>query len=513
MASETPTTMEPAPRERPTLEYLRGKRDDPNDEEYKAILRAKWSCHVIRSKIRILLARRILSEANLITRMGTTRRAYDDFMALTEPTDGADNPTYAGGLHYFYQADKVDAEMRELRAMASESTAAQRRARLAKKAAEAEDDEPLAPKKKKAKKDPKKDAAPKVHKSSDRLNEIEAVELPEELMVFDDCDEVRDHMRRFFEAKECTQSAMAVHFKFSVGSIRKFLAMRGPRQGSGSIVYKAAYYFFEKLRILEEKPKTAKRIMMEEAMPQGYDLVRDPTYRVVAPLLVADGYTVYTIDLRGSGDSSANFASYTVEDVTADMVAFLRRLPETKVVVVANSFTAACTMLLASSPVASKLAGVVILGPFARDPPGCGPKLFKMIAPAMFPRLYGASMWTTYWKSLFQTPPADFDDYKAFLGANLNQPGRLNALVKLIQASKANAGNAMSSFNLPLVIGMGSLDPDFASPAAEAQFIYDTVQSSWKRISMYKNAKHYPQIDCAEAVRQDVLALLQEVAE
>ncbi|KDO16121.1 hypothetical protein SPRG_18341, partial [Saprolegnia parasitica CBS 223.65] len=103
MASET---TEVVPRQRPTLEYLRGKRDDPNDEEYKAMLRAKWTCHVIRLKIRILRARGTVTEATLITRMGTTRSAYADFMALTEPMDGADNPTYAGGLHYFYQAEK-----------------------------------------------------------------------------------------------------------------------------------------------------------------------------------------------------------------------------------------------------------------------------------------------------------------------------------------------------------------------------------------------------------------------
>ncbi|KDO28297.1 hypothetical protein SPRG_06347 [Saprolegnia parasitica CBS 223.65] len=131
------------------------------------------------------------------------------------------------------------------------------------------------------------------------------------------------------------------------------------------------------------------------------------SYLGIAPLLVADGCTVDTVHLRGS----VNFVYYTVKDDTVDMVAFIRHLTTTKVVVVANSFTAACTMLLTLPHAVSKLAGIVILGPFA----GVWPEA-----------------------SLLQTLRADFDDCRTFLTANVNQPGRLNALVQLIQASKAN---------------------------------------------------------------------------
>ncbi|OQS04336.1 hydrolase [Thraustotheca clavata] len=236
------------------------------------------------------------------------------------------------------------------------------------------------------------------------------------------------------------------------------------------------------------------------------------SYRCLAPLLAAAGHTIYTADLRGSGDSSVNFTSYTVEDITADMVMLLESLNESKFVVIGNSFTAACIILLQQSNVARKIQSTVILGPFVRDPPGVGPKIFAKIAPLMFPRLYGAAMWTMYWKTLFEVLPSDFEQYKQYLKATMNEPGRLRALVKMIQASKANAGNALRSYNLPLFIGMGTNDPDFSSPVDEANDIYNSVQSSTKRIVMYNATKHYPQIDSSQQLAQDILSFIQESA-
>ncbi|OQS01041.1 hydrolase [Achlya hypogyna] len=393
--------------------------------------------------------------------------------------------------------------------MREERTAKQQEARAAKRLArkkaqeEAEGNAAMGPKKAKP--------SPAKIKSAERLAEIEAVQLPEGLKVYDDCDDVRKHMQAFFLTKECTQAALADHLGFSVGSVRKYHVMKGKRQGSGSIVYKNAYYFFEKLRILEGKAKAKKRPMFEESTPEGYELARDPSYRFLAPLLTSHGHTVYLSDLRGTGNSSADFASYSVEDVVGDVVDMVQRLVEPRFVLVGNSFTAACIVLLGQSAVASKIQATVLLGPFVRDPPGVGPKVFGAIAPVMFPRLYGAGMWTAYWQGLFQTPPSDFAEYKAYLKANLHEKGRLRALVKMVQASKARAGRALASFHLPLLIGMGVNDPDFASPAAEANFIHDAVQSSMKRVSMYPDTKHYPQVDCPDAVVADILQFLRDL--
>ncbi|RHY34656.1 hypothetical protein DYB32_000769 [Aphanomyces invadans] len=114
-------------------------------------------------------------------------------------------------------------------------------------------------------------------------------------------------------------------------------------------------------------------------------------------------------------------------------------------------------------------------------------------------------MWISYWKTLFTTPSPDAAAYEAYLTSNMKDSGRLNALLRLLQASKANAGNHLETFTLPMIIGMGSTDPDFRSPEAEAQFLYNTIRSSVKKIVMYPNVKHYPQVECPSDVARDLL--------
>lgn len=53
---------------------------------------------------------------------------------------------------------------------------------------------------------------------------------------------------------------------------------------------------------------------------------RRTAYRFLAPLLVGAGCRVASADLRGSGESSVGFASYTRTDTAADLLALIRHL-------------------------------------------------------------------------------------------------------------------------------------------------------------------------------------------
>src|SRR4051794_41921139 len=50
------------------------------------------------------------------------------------------------------------------------------------------------------------------------------------------------------------------------------------------------------------------------------------SYRFLAPLLVEAGYRVARVDLRGSGESSVGWGSYTRTDTAADLLAAVRHL-------------------------------------------------------------------------------------------------------------------------------------------------------------------------------------------
>ncbi|EQC31205.1 hypothetical protein SDRG_11128 [Saprolegnia diclina VS20] len=223
--------------------------DDPDDDEYRLMLRHKWSCQAIRSKIQKFLATKIMTQTAFLKEISANSNSYQRYMKLKGQYGGSDNQTAAA---------------KEAAKLAKK--AAPKRKKTTSDETQDDDDAPLAKK--------PKSTTTKLT-GADRLAQIEAVTLPDTEFVYDDCDDVRSHLQQFFLAKECSQVALAAHFDLSVGSIRKFLAMHGKREGSGSIVYKAAYFFFEKLRILEQRPKSTKRQRMEKTMPGGFSLVRD----------------------------------------------------------------------------------------------------------------------------------------------------------------------------------------------------------------------------------------------
>src|SRR5450755_601050 len=89
-------------------------------------------------------------------------------------------------------------------------------------------------------------------------------------------------------------------------------------------------------------------------------------YRFLAPALRAAGYRVACTDLRGHGDSDTTFASYGDEDTAGDVVALIGELGG-PAVVVGNSMGAGSAVLAAAER-PDLVSGLVLVGPFVRDP-------------------------------------------------------------------------------------------------------------------------------------------------
>ncbi|KAH9122065.1 hypothetical protein LEN26_010400 [Aphanomyces euteiches] len=204
----------------------------------------------------------------------------------------------------------------------------------------------------------------------------------------------------------------------------------------------------------------------------------------------------------------ATFSSYSVEDNTSDLQVLLSTI-DGKVVLVGHNFAAACIVLVKSSNVVESM----LLGPFVRDMPGVEATILHAIAPVLLARPFGAATWMSFWASLFCTRAQDFDTYAGYLKANLKEEGRLRALTKLFRASKANAHKHLQEYKLPILIGIGSIDPNFSSPEAEAQYIHDTIGSTTteKQVILYSSVKHYPHTECPDAVAADLVHFLRQL--
>jgi pimeloyl-ACP methyl ester carboxylesterase len=153
-------------------------------------------------------------------------------------------------------------------------------------------------------------------------------------------------------------------------------------------------------------------------------------YRHLRPALVATGYRVVTMDVRGFGETTAEWDDYSARAVGKDA------LGKSGAVILGNSF-AAGSALWTTREEPSRVRGVVLLGPIVRD---------LEIAPTVmlafqvgFGGPWRHAFWTAYWHALFVTHrPTDHADYRARLLENISEEGRMDALVAMLSLSKAD---------------------------------------------------------------------------
>lgn len=225
-------------------------------------------------------------------------------------------------------------------------------------------------------------------------------------------------------------------------------------------------------------------------------------YRFLAPVLADAGCRVVTVDIRGHGETSTGWDDHSPEAVGADVLALITHLDAGPAVVYGESMAAAAAVWAAAEAPAL-VRGLVLSGPFVRQLP---PTLLTRLLPA----LTRPGLWARYYRSLTKAaPPADLDDYVAALRANLREPGRLAALKAMLRASKAACEARLPEVTQPTLVLMGTADPDFPDPAAEAALVGERTRG---RVVMVEGAGHYPQVEFPDQVAAEVLALVRETS-
>lgn len=228
-------------------------------------------------------------------------------------------------------------------------------------------------------------------------------------------------------------------------------------------------------------------------------------YRFLIPQLVDAGYRVVSMDVRGHGESSVNWPNYAVDGVGSDLVALMRALQAGPALVIGTSMTAGATVW-AAAEAPELIAGMVLIGPFVR---GESSWLSNLLYTTLFMRPWGPAAWFWYYKTLYPShKPADFGHYSAALQTNLQEPGRIEALLQMIRASKAASAARIAQVHKPTLVLMGSKDPDFKVPAAEAQWVADHLGGTY---TMIEGAGHYPHAEMPEVTGRLIASFLQAV--
>ncbi len=231
------------------------------------------------------------------------------------------------------------------------------------------------------------------------------------------------------------------------------------------------------------------------------------SYRTLAPSLVGAGYRVATMDLRGHGESDTTFDAYDGAAAGSDLIALIEHLGGGPAVVVGNSMTAGSAVMAAADK-PDLVAGLVLTGPFVRDP-SVG-RVAALSFRLLLTRPWGPRAWSAWYAKLYPgRRPDDLEAHRASIRESQREPGRWDAFIQTTRTTHAYAEARLDQVHAPVLVVMGTDDPDWGDPVAEAEWIGERLDG---RVLTVPNAGHYPHVEYPELVTPEILRFLADEA-
>jgi pimeloyl-ACP methyl ester carboxylesterase len=278
--------------------------------------------------------------------------------------------------------------------------------------------------------------------------------------------------------------------------------------------------FDGQMRRIEYADVVGGRIAFEVA-GQGPLVVLSPgmgdirsTYRFLAPLIADAGYRVAVVDLRGHGQSSTGWGSYTRADTAGDLVQVIQKLGGPAVIVGQSFSGGSATIAAATNP--DLVSSVVEIDPFTRPPTISVGALLRnahhrraVVHLGLLLLTGRIKTWLKYLDVAYPgRKPDDWDGWLTALEANLREPGRMKAARKMGGAKATDAAAQLANVRCPVLVVMGRNDPDWPDPEAEAAAIMALLPAGLGQYQMIENAGHYPHAQYPQQVADAILPFL-----
>ena len=239
-------------------------------------------------------------------------------------------------------------------------------------------------------------------------------------------------------------------------------------------------------------------------------------YRFLAPALVDAGYRVAAVDLRGAGESSTGWPSYSRTDIAGDLLALVEHLGGPAVLVGHSIAGGAVTIAAAKAP--ELVTAVVELAPFTRKQSfslgDLRSSAYRRGATHLMGTLLGSSKaWARYLDVAYPVSgsgarPGDHDARLAEIRAMLAEPGRMKALQAMFKSAPTDADAQLARVTRPVLVVQGDADPDWADPRAEGEAIVAALPAGRGRLEVVHGSGHYPHVQHPAEVLALVLPFL-----
>ncbi|NUU17045.1 alpha/beta hydrolase [Cellulomonas humilata] len=242
----------------------------------------------------------------------------------------------------------------------------------------------------------------------------------------------------------------------------------------------------------------------------GMGDLRSTWRELVGPLADA-GHRVAVLDLRGHGDSDTTFSTHGDVVTGQDTLALVEHLGGPAVLVGNSMGAGAVAWVAAERP--DLVAGLVLTGPFLRDRPMPAIAVATMhgLERLLFSRPWGAAVWASYYRGYLNRgiKAPWLDEHVADVRAAMTDPAHLRSFRHLsVQLTHAPVEARVAEIVAPAVAFVGAIDPDFADPAAEADWLRSVLDGE---VVVIPDVAHYPQIQAPEVVVPRTLAFLADL--
>lgn len=236
-------------------------------------------------------------------------------------------------------------------------------------------------------------------------------------------------------------------------------------------------------------------------------------YDALSPRLVEAGYTVVVADLPGHGDSPVPDeppSRAALGASVANLLDDLRGDPAHPVHVIGCSLGASAAAV-AAALAPERIASLTLIGPFLRDqPPSLVSWLQRRTLSLALRGPWGPPVWTAFRASLFpSSKPPGLTDQQRRIRENLREPGRMSVVRSMALSSCAEVESVLGSISAPTLVVMGTADPDFPDPTAEARWAAEEMGGS---VHLVDGAGHYPHLEVPEATATAISTFLRDHA-
>lgn len=234
-------------------------------------------------------------------------------------------------------------------------------------------------------------------------------------------------------------------------------------------------------------------------------------YRDIAEPIVAAGYRVAIMDLRGHGDSDTSFGTHGDAATGSDILALIDELGEPAAVIGNSMSASAAAWAAAERPGAVR--GLVLISPFLREAMTnpISRAIMRALYRVMFARPWGSALWASYYGGLNKVTRAPWlAEQQRDIRHSLADPARLRSLRQLaVQLDHTEVEVRLPEVTTPALIIIGGHDPDYRSPEQELAWTTEAISAEGLLVA---DAGHYPQAQRPDLVAPAVLAFLTTIA-